>query len=123
MYQILNDTEDLDNLRCHPLAFTQRHRLNGGCKVTGHAGKNTDLMSADTGIGHPQTLDSRELRRRVKHDVVDPGDRRNAYGVEFRLEASWARPLFSGTARLVVDLGTEHRSITEAFPPSCWVQG
>jgi len=65
MYQILNDTEDLDNLRCHPLAFTQRHRLNGGCKVTGHAGKNTDLMSADTGIGHPQTLDSRELRRRT----------------------------------------------------------
>jgi hypothetical protein len=24
--------------------------------VTGHAGKNTDLMSADTGVSHPQML-------------------------------------------------------------------
>jgi len=88
MYQILNGAEDLDNLRCHPLAFTQRHRLNGGCKVTGHACKNTDLMNADTGVSHPQMLDSVELRRRVKQDVVDAGDRRNAYGVEFRLEVA-----------------------------------
>jgi len=79
MYQILNGAEDLDNLRCHPLAFTQRHRLNGGGKVSGHACKDTNLMSANTGISHSQMLDSLELRRRVKQDVVDAGDSRNAY--------------------------------------------
>jgi len=56
MYQILNGVKGLDNFRCHPLAFTQRHGLDGGCKVTGHAGKNTDLMSSDAGGSHPQML-------------------------------------------------------------------
>jgi hypothetical protein len=71
MYQILNGAEDLDNLRCHPLAFTQRHRLNDGGKVSGHACKDTNLMSANTGISHSQMLDSLERQRRVKQDVVE----------------------------------------------------
>jgi len=79
MYQILNGAKDLDDFRCYPLAFTQRHCLNGGCKAPGHACKDTDLMSADTGISHPHMLDSLERRRCVKQDVVDAGDRRNAY--------------------------------------------
>ena len=47
--------------------------------MSGHACKDTNLMSANTGISHSQMLDSLELRRRVKQDVVDAGDSRNAY--------------------------------------------
>jgi hypothetical protein len=55
--------------------------------VSGHACKDTNLMSANTGISHSQMLDSLELRRRVKQDVVDAGDRRN--GMELSSVSRW----------------------------------
>ena len=79
VYEVLNDAKNLDDLRCHPLAFTERHRLNGGCKVTGDTCKDTDLMSAEAGVSHLQMLDSQKPQRRVKQDVIDESHRPDIY--------------------------------------------
>src|SRR5215467_13316303 len=52
IYQVLDDAENLDDLRCQPLTFIERHRLNGRCKVAGDACKGTDLISADDEVSH-----------------------------------------------------------------------
>src|SRR5215813_10246814 len=79
-YQVPEDTENLDDLRCQPLAFTERHRLNGRCQVAGDACKGTDLISTDDGVSHLQMLDSQKSQRRVKQDVADGSHRPNACG-------------------------------------------
>jgi len=78
VYQVLDDAENLDDLRCQPLTFIERHRLNGRCKVAGDACKGTDLIGALDGVSHLQMLDSQKPRRRVKQDIVDGSHRPNA---------------------------------------------